>query len=152
MLGKEQIVKAVRDKEIIIDPFNKELIDEVTYNVRLGNIIQIPKEHQFIDLQKLIDGEYGEVKIGTEGFVLEPKMFVLGKTFELITLSSKLGAILDGRTTLAKLGISIYQASNFCDPGRSTQLTLEIFNAGVFRVKLYTGMKIGSLVFFRVGD
>ncbi len=44
-----------------------------------------------------------------------------------------------GECSLARLGVSM-------------RLTLEIFNAGVFRVKLYPEMKVGSLVFMEINE
>ncbi len=148
MLSGVQIKQAMAEEEISIEPFDEELIDGMVYEVRLGSKIWIPKPGQVVDLREKTDPEYEETEMEDEGFLLEPGMFVVSETKETITLSRKIAAMLDGRTKLAKLGVAIYQASYFCDPGRSNKLTLEISNVGPFKVKLYSGMKVGSVVFF----
>lgn len=150
MLRDKKVRSLVASEDLVIDPFEDGLLEETKYEVRLGSELWIPKAGQVIDLRKDEVADYEERLMDDDGFVLEPKMFLLGQTLEMIGLPSKVGAMLDGKTKLAKMGVSIHQSSTVCDPGRKNKLTLEIFNAGEFRVRLYPRMRVGALVFFEV--
>jgi dCTP deaminase len=79
-------------------------------------------------------------------FRLEPQHFVLAWTLESITLPNFLCARVEGRSTLARLGLSIHQSAPTVHATFSNPLQLELFNAGPLPLKLYPGEKICQLV------
>jgi dCTP deaminase len=136
--------------DIKIAPFNEELLEAGNYRVRLGSKLLIPREGVHV---KLGDGKkqsmYDEFDLGQHTYILKPKQFILGQTLEKISLSKKFAAMLDGRTTFARLGLSIHQSSQFIAPGQdSTITTLEFFNAGIFDIELEFGIEVGKYLFF----
>lgn len=95
--------------------------------------------------------------MGSEGFVLEPWAFVLGWTVERIQLphSSRLAARVEGRSSLARLGMGVHVTAPIIHAGfghtadsayPGTRIRLEIWNCGPFRIRLEREMKICQLV------
>jgi dCTP deaminase len=94
----------------------------------------------------------------TEGFAIEPGMFLLGWTVELIQMphTSRLAARVEGKSTLARIGIGVhvtaptihagfgYRTDDPTFPGNPIQL--EIWNAGPLRVELKKGLAICQLI------
>ncbi len=151
MLSDIEIQQYIESGDIKIEPFKKDLLEAGNYRVRLGAELLIPKAGVHV---KLGDGVkqsvYDEFDLREHTYVLKPKQFVLGQTLEKISLSKKFAAILDGRTTFARLGLSIHQSSQFIAPGQdSTITTLEFFNAGIFDIELEFGIEVGKYLFFK---
>src|SRR6218665_3826342 len=85
----------------------------------------------------------------TPGF---PGEFVLGATFELVTLPTDIAARLEGKSSLGRLGLLTHSTAGFIDPGFSGHVTLELSNVATLPIKLWPGMKIGQLCFFRLSS
>ena len=89
---------------------------------------------------------------GDEPFVLHPGEFVLGATYEHITLPDEVAARLEGKSSLGRLGLLTHSTAGFIDPGFSGHVTLELSNVATLPIKLWPGMKIGQLCFFRLSS
>lgn len=68
-------------------------------------------------------------------------------TFESVTLPADLVGWLDGRSSLARLGLMVHVTAHRIDPGWSGRIVLEFFNAGKLPLALRPGMMIGALSF-----
>lgn len=77
---------------------------------------------------------------------LAPGRFVLAWTREQIVLPNFLAARVEGRSTLARLGLSVHQSAPIVHPTFNGRLQLELTNAGPFTLKLYPGQNICQLV------
>ena len=89
---------------------------------------------------------------GDEPFVLHPGEFVLGSTFEQITLPDDLAGRLEGKSSLGRLGLLTHSTAGFIDPGFSGHITLELSNVANLPITLWPGMKIGQLCLFRLSS
>ena len=87
---------------------------------------------------------------GDEAFVLHPGEFVLGSTFEAVTLSDELAGRLEGKSSLGRLGLLTHSTAGFIDPGFTGHITLELSNVANLPITLWPGMKIGQLCLFRL--
>src|SRR5450631_4136719 len=87
-----------------------------------------------------------------EPFILHPGEFVLGSTFEVVTLPDDLAARLEGKSSLGRLGLLTHSTAGFVDPGFSGHVTLELSNVATLPIKLWPGMKIGQLCLFRTSS
>lgn len=89
------------------------------------------------------------VEIGSQGYVLQPGVFVLGWTGESIELppSSRLAARVEGKSSLARLGIGIHITAPTIHAGFVGTIQLEICNHGTLKVKLLPGMPVCQLIF-----
>jgi dCTP deaminase len=107
-----------------------------------------------IDFKKETEIEYEKIIISNKKpFIIQPLQFVLGHTEEIISVSTKIGFIIKGRSTLARVGISVEQSATIVDPGHHERpVTLEIFNCGPSPVTLYQGMSIAKALVFTLSS
>jgi len=109
------------------------------------------------DASKLLEEHGTKLRLSPEGFILKPGAFVLGWTQEQIRLpfTSRLAARVEGRSSLARLGIGIHVTAPtvhagfgfLADPHHvGTRIRLEIWNCGPLHVCLEKGMKICQLI------
>src|SRR6201747_1855390 len=87
-----------------------------------------------------------------EPFVLHPGEFVLGSTLEQVALADDLAGRLEGKSSLGRLGLLTHSTAGFVDPGFTGHITLELSNVATLPIKLWPGMKIGQLCFFRLSS
>lgn len=71
-----------------------------------------------------------------ETFTLEPKEFVLAMTHERVKIPRDLIAVIEGRSTYARVGLSMHQTAPWIQPGFDGQIVLEIMNNGPLRIEL----------------
>lgn len=113
----------------------------------------LPTEEQFqpasLDVRM---GDQLTYKDGTEadGIRLKPRVLYLGHTKETISLPNDIAAMLAGRSTTGRNGVTVHKTAGWIDPGFTGQLTLEMFNFGNELVTFEPGERIGQLVFFEL--
>ncbi len=150
MLADSQIKEAIENGEIIIQPFYPDSIYPSSYNFHLGRYILLPLPNQKIDPEKGSSPEYKKIDLEEEKYTIHPGEFLLAQTDEKITLPNHLGMFFDGRTTLARLGLTIHQTATFIFPGHTNSIiTLELKNDGNHEIILSKGLRIGKGIFFR---
>lgn len=96
---------------------------------------------------------YGEqvTKENDGAFVLEPQQFVVGRTLEMIGLPRDIAARVEGRSTLARIGLTVHMTAPTIHAGFSGRITLEICNFGPLPLRLKPGLPVCQLIFERVG-
>ena len=101
---------------------------------------------RFDQLAKLVTDR---AEISGEGFMLNPNQFVLGWTEESVALltSSRIAARVEGKSSLARLGVCIHITAPTIHAGFQGRIQLEIKNHGSMRIKLRVGMPICQLIF-----
>jgi len=157
MLLSDRDIKAELDAgRIGLDPLDRSMIQPSSMDVRIDRFFRLFDNHKypFIDpaedqpeLTRLI-----EVSEPDRPFILHPGEFVLGSTYELITLPDDIAARLEGKSSLGRLGLLTHSTAGFIDPGFSGHVTLELSNVATLPIKLWPGMKIGQLCFFRLSS
>jgi dCTP deaminase len=80
-------------------------------------------------------------------FVLEPNEFVLGCTVEVVQIPAGVQAVLDGKSSIGRVGVLVHATAGYIDPGFCGQVTLELRNLTPYPLVLYCGMRIGQLRF-----
>lgn len=102
-----------------------------------------------IDLCADCSGEYDEPIIVADGesLILEPRAMVLGVTNEHVEIPNDLVGWVDGRSSLARLGLFVHVTAGRIDPGWAGKIVLEFINAGPRRLTLKVGMPIASITF-----
>ena len=136
-----------------LDPFDPAMVQPSSVDVRLDRYFRLFDNHKypFIDpadeqpeLTRLIEVE------PNEPFILHPGEFALGSTFERVTLPDDVAARLEGKSSLGRLGLLTHSTAGFIDPGFSGHVTLELSNVATLPIKLWPGMKIGQVCYFRL--
>jgi dCTP deaminase len=150
MFVDKQIKDSISNGEIVIDIYDEKNIAPAGYYFHLGKTLLIPEPGQIINPMGGDDPKYQKIDISTETYNLKPGEFVLGQTKEKLSLSNNIGMFIDGRTTLARLGLSIHITATWIHPGHTDSIiTLEIHNSGNHILLLQENLSIGKGIFFK---
>jgi dCTP deaminase len=110
-------------------------------------------KYPFIDPREQQDELTRFVEVASdEAFILHPGEFVLGSTYEYVSLPNDIAARLEGKSSLGRLGLLTHSTAGFVDPGFQGHVTLELSNVATLPIKLWPGMKIGQLCFFQLSS
>ncbi|SDD56165.1 dCTP deaminase [Glycomyces harbinensis] len=151
LLSDRDILDAVKNDRLGIQPFDDELVQPSSIDVRLDRRFRVFNNQKYthIDPSKQQDDLTSAVEVADdEPFVLHPGEFVLASTLEVITLPADLAARLEGKSSLGRLGLLTHSTAGFIDPGFSGHVTLELSNVANLPITLWPGMKIGQLCLF----
>ena len=158
-LSDRDIRRELEGGRLIIQPFEDELLQAAGYTLRLGQKILVPKAGQTIDLAIGGHPDHDEFDLSvSDGFRLSPGGFVLAHTQELISLPLDLLGRVDGRSTMARIGLLPHQAAMNIWPGhgmskdgaRPRAITLEVTNVGPYEIILRPGVSIGNFTLERL--
>lgn len=149
-LSHKTIEKLIDSKKLIVEPqFDKKDIRPIGIRIHLGKDILIPEDGQTVDLTQPVDLKYKEVDLEKTIFYLEPGQFILGSTYEAIQTPKNILAILDGRSTVARLGLTTHITASIADGTfeKPHVVVMEIKNVGNFRVRLKYRDPVAMMVF-----
>ncbi|SIN89260.1 dCTP deaminase [Sulfurivirga caldicuralii] len=158
-LSDSDILRYLKAGKIQMDPLpSQEKIKGVTVDLRLDNRFRVFNDHKapYIDLggprdqlQQQLDAIMSQEIVIEDGdsFFLHPGELALASTLETITLPDDLVGWLDGRSSLARLGLMVHVTAHRIDPGWHGQIVLEIFNSGKLPLALRPGMDICAINF-----
>jgi dCTP deaminase len=154
-LSHQTIEQCIDNGTIIIGPeFDKKNIRPVGIRLHLGKKLLIPEPNQLVDLEHPTELQYKEINLTKENCFLNPGEFILGATYETIQTAPTILAILDGRSTIARLGLTTHITAAIIDGTFEAPhaATLEIKNVGNFRIKLTYKYPIAMMVFAELKD
>lgn len=136
-------------KITVLPAFKKSDIRPTGIRLYLNKEILIPAEGQTIDLSEPTDVKYVREIIPKDGYLLRPNMFILCSTIESIMTPRNIVCHIEGRSTIARLGLSIHCTSGIFDNNHDEprSIVLEIRNNGVFNMLIKGGMPIGMCLF-----
>src|SRR6185312_10180467 len=112
------------------------MLQPSSIDVRLDRYFRVFENHRYPHIDPAADQSDLTREVEPEGdepFILHPGEFVLGSTYEVVSLPDDI-------------------AARFVDPGFSGHVTLELANVATLPIKLYPGMKIGQFCFFRLSS
>lgn len=147
LLSDKDIKKVIQEGKLIFKPaISKDQIGPASIDLKLGSTFK------FFDVssQYLLDTKKGFPKNHfiitkkikkNEPYILHPNSFVLAATKEYLIVPDNLALKVEGKSTLARMGILVHTAG-FVDPGFEGTLTLEISNQSELPVALYPDMYI----------
>lgn len=158
-LTDEDIEKWINEKKIIIHPKpNSYNIHGITVDLTLNDTFKklVNSEKNFINLstsEKNINKIFSKLTSNkilikkNKPFFLKPNEFALAITNEELTLPNNIVGWLDGRSSLARIGLMIHATSHRIDPGWNGKIVLELFNSSNITLALYPGMLIAAISF-----
>ena len=144
MIISGQEIKNKQGKEIIIDPYDDKYLNPNSYNLRLHNELLV-YENDVLDMKKMNPSK--KIIIPDEGLTLETGKLYLGRTIEY-TKTDKYVPMLEGRSSIGRLGLFIHVTAGFGDVGFSGYWTLEIFC--VQPIKIYPGVEICQIYYHSI--
>jgi dCTP deaminase len=157
ILSKEEILQSLLNRDIVVEPIlDAKQIDNAAIDLRLGSLFgefrTARKSH--IDPAR-IEEEYRDYLEFTilesmyDVYYLQPKQFVLALTFEYISLPNYICGNLEGKSSVARQGLTVHAAAGLIDPGFVGHLVFELTNAGQMPLKLSPLMRVAKLSFLR---
>ncbi len=151
-LSDNDIVKAIKEKRITLEPFNKSRLQPASYDILLGNKFVTNDENStlFIDPSKKIYAKTREVTIKDgDAFVLHPGVSVLGTSKEYFGSDEFLIQV-GGKSSLARVGLMIHNTAGLINPGHFLNITFELCNLNNVPIILRPGMEIAQLTFSEI--
>ena len=137
-------IKSEQGKSIIIEPFNEQQVGPNSYNLRLHSEL-VTYTGDTLDRKKNNPTE--KRSIPPEGLLLEPGTLYLGRTLEY-TKTTSFVPILEGRSSIGRLGLFIHVTAGFGDVGFAGFWTLEIFC--VQPIRIYAGVEICQIYYHTI--
>lgn len=154
VLSDLDIRKALESGRIKIDPFpdlDKQL-GSISVDFRLGRTFMVFEHSRFSYIdprhpQSIGDAMRTIVVEDDEPFIMQPGDFALASTMESLELPDDLLGRLEGRSSIARLGITVHSTAALFEPGWVGTATMELSNLGRMAVALYPGMRICAFSF-----
>lgn len=140
ILSGKEIQKRL-NSDIFIEPFDPSQLNPNSYNLKLHNKLLV-YENTILDMKT--ENKAHEINIPEEGLLLETNKLYLGRTVEY-TRTDKLVPMLEGRSSVGRLGMFIHVTAGFGDVGFSGFWTLEIFC--VQPIRIYPGVEICQIYY-----
>lgn len=134
-------------RNIVIDPFNEGQLNPNSYNLTLHDEL-MTYEELVLDMRKA--NRVRRITIPPEGLVLNPNQLYLGRTIER-TETHNLVPMIEGRSSVGRLGLFVHVTAGFGDVGFCGYWTLEMFAVQPMRV--YAGVSICQIFYHQLaGD
>lgn len=140
-------IKKRLGKDIFIDPFNEDQLGANSYNLCLHNKVLVYQQN-VLDMKK--ENKATEMTIPEEGLQLECGQLYLGRTIEH-TRTDSCVPMLEGRSSIGRLGLFVHVTAGFGDVGFAGYWTLEMFC--VKPIRIYPGVEICQIFYHTIeGD
>ncbi len=160
MIATGNELKRLLGSKLIIDPIldEKSQIMEVSIDLRLDNRFLILRKSKITHVESHQQEEIAaysellEVDPLRGYFALHPNDLVIGQTFEYVMIPKEYYAILDGRSSLARLGIVVHATAMSVDPGFQGHISFEIVNMGPTPVKIFPLTRVARLILFKTSS
>ena len=137
-------IQAELGRNIVIEPFDPGQLNPNSYNMRLHDELLVYEE-VILDMRK--PNRYRRLSIPPEGLVLNPQQLYLGRTVER-TETHNLVPMLEGRSSIGRLGLFVHITAGFGDIGFKGFWTLEMF--AVQPIRIYAGIPICQIFYHDV--
>lgn len=137
----------IANKELVVEPLQKESIQPASIDCHLGNNFLIVEDRKMNTIE--LDQEIIYREIEADEIVIPAQSFLLATTKEYIELPDNLTSFVEGRSSIGRIGLFI-QNAGWVDPGFKGQITLELYNANSLPIRLKAGRRICQLVFCKM--
>jgi dCTP deaminase len=140
-------IRAQLGRNIVIDPFDERNLNPNSYNLTLHQEL-MTYEEVILDMRK--PNRIRRITIPPEGLVLNPNQLYLARTVER-TETHNLVPMIEGRSSIGRLGLFVHVTAGFGDVGFCGYWTLEMF--AVQSIRVYAGVPICQIFYHQVcGD
>lgn len=168
IFSDREIEAAVADRRIKIDPFWAGQLNPASFDLTLHPILRLTRDQHrqrndagrwvtppILDLWDRSPDASGFEPYTREHILFEgepsydiwPGEFLLASTEEYIKLGPETVGRVEGKSSLARVGLAVHVTGGFIDPGFEGQITLEIANLFPRPVRIYSGMRIAQIAF-----
>src|SRR6476661_9822370 len=131
-------------QNIVIDPFDERNLNPNSYNLTLHHEL-MTYEEVILDMRKA--NRVRRVDIPPEGLILSPNQLYLGRTVER-TETHNLVPMIEGRSSIGRLGLFVHVTAGFGDVGFCGYWTLEMF--AIQPIRIYPGVPICQIFYHQI--
>jgi dCTP deaminase len=149
VLTKNELLQAIEEGRIDIDPFSEDMVGPGSIDLNLSNEFRIFKKlrravvvDDTMDLEKITRLVRRETSL-----TLLPGETILGITKERIKLAPNICGWIQGRSRFARIGLLVHMTASFIQPGVNNRQVLEISNMAPFPLILKPNTRICQVVF-----
>ena len=144
MILSGEEIKAELGEKIFLEPYNENQLNPNSYNLKLHNELLVYKDFP-LDMKK--SNPVSKLEIPETGLVLEPGTLYLGRTHEK-TITHGFVPMLEGRSSVGRLGMFVHVSAGFGDVGFNGYWTLEILVT--HPLKIYPFVEICQIFYHSV--
>ncbi|TVQ39686.1 MAG: dCTP deaminase [Spirochaetaceae bacterium] len=144
MILSGEYIRERLGKDIFIDPFHEDQLNPNSYNLTLHNELLVYDNRE---LDMALDNSCSRLIVPSGGLLLEPSRLYLGRTVEF-TETRNFVPMLEGRSSIGRLGLFVHVTAGFGDVGFRGYWTLEIFC--VQPVRIYAGVQICQIFYHTI--
>ena len=137
-------IKSRIGNDIIIKPYRENALNPNSYNLTLANELLVYDDHT-LDMKH--QNTTSKITIPPEGLVLQPGRLYLGRTEEY-TETHNLVPMLEGRSSIGRLGLFVHVTAGFGDVGFKGYWTLEIHC--IHPIKIYAGVELCQIYYHTI--
>jgi dCTP deaminase len=134
-------IQAELGKSIVIDPFDPAKLNPNSYNLTLHDELMVYEE-VVLDMRR--PSRVRRIRIPPDGLTLTPNKLYLARTAER-TETHGLVPMIEGRSSIGRLGLFVHVTAGFGDVGFCGYWTLEMF--AVQPVRIYAGVQICQIFY-----
>ena len=150
LLSDKTIKEYISNGSIKIFPeFDFANIRPAGIRLHLGSELLIPIEGQTVGLDFDQEIKFDRTSILEESFILKPGQFILGSTLERFQVPRNIVCHVEGRSTIARIGLAIHCTSGIIDGNfeEARSIVLEMKNQGIFDIVLRFKTALAMLSF-----
>lgn len=162
LLSDTVLAKEMEMGRLLIEPFEEDMLQPASIDITLGDdfMTALPgaTEPVIKPMSTLVDNALHFERVVADGaphpaeFNLYPNQLVLATSMEFVEIPNDIAGQIIGKTSLARIGVSVCQTSGFIQPGFKGKLTLELLNLTNRPIELVPKMKIAQIVFYRLEE
>ena len=131
-------------QDVVLDPFVPDNLNPNSYNLTLHDEI-MTYEEVVVDMRQ--PNRVRRITIPDDGLVLNPNQLYLGRTLER-TETHNLVPMIEGRSSVGRLGLFVHVTAGFGDVGFCGYWTLEMF--AVQPVRIYPHVPICQIFYHEI--
>lgn len=147
LMSDASIADLLTSGRLEVDPIGDDAVQPCSVDLRLGDELLLYTEgpEEIDPLVHQADLTVAK-RVGPFGFSLLPGEFILGSTLERVEIDAEYALTFTGKSSLARLGLTVHQTAGHVDPGFGGRITLEIQNVNRKPIRLWAGMWIGQIL------
>lgn len=160
-LCDRDIFKALINGSLVFGAFNerypfepKKQVQPASIDLRLGNrFVRFShelSEFDIKDIRKVSDYSIINYVEDGEKIIIKPNEIVYGQIYEHFYVGDEFSARIEGRSRVARLGISVHCTGNYINPGFTGTMPLQIVNHNAFSIALYPYIGICQMVVYKL--
>jgi dCTP deaminase len=144
MILSGEVIRERLGQDIVIDPFDPKHLNPNSYNLTLHDEL-LMYEEVVLDMRK--SNRVRRISVPEGGLVLNPNQLYLGRTVER-TETHNLVPMIEGRSSIGRLGLFVHVTAGFGDVGFCGFWTLEMF--AIQPVRIYPGVPICQIFYHQI--